>query len=178
MTAEAGQVDDRISVILETVKQREAQERDMLIETPTVQLVVFLLGATYYAFYGDQIKEIVPVTHITRVPGMPAFFPGVINVRGEIESVLDLHQVFLLPPAQITKRSRIAIGQVGELRSGMLVDSVEDVLGVPADSIAKPISITNETQADYILGESAYNEQLLILLDVGKMFEKLLTQHG
>jgi purine-binding chemotaxis protein CheW len=96
--------DERIGEILEKVQQRD-EERVIEIQEHTVQLVVFLLGERYYAFHGDHIKEIVPVTDITYVPGMPDYLLGVINVRGEIESVLDLRSVLSLPAGTVANRA-------------------------------------------------------------------------
>ena len=174
MVSEIAHVDECIREILEKVKQQEDEERVIEIHEQTVQLVVFLLGEKYYAFHGDHIKEIVPVTDITYVPGMPDYLLGVINVRGEIESVLDLRTVLSLPADAVTKRSRIAIGQVGEIRSGVLVDSVEDVLEMPEDSIHKPESVIDAVQAEYIAGEGMYNDHDLLLLDLGTIFAHVL----
>jgi purine-binding chemotaxis protein CheW len=105
---------------------------------------------------------------------MPDYLLGVINVRGEIESVLDLRTVLSLPANVVTKRSRIAIGQVDEVRSGVLVDSVEDVLEVPEDSIHKPESVIDAVQVEYIAGEGMYNDHDLLLLDLRTIFAHLL----
>lgn len=164
-----------IADIVDVVRRREEQNRIIHIEEQNVQLVVCLLDEKYYAFYGDVIKEIGPVPEITYVPGMPAVLVGIIHVRGEIESVLDLRKALALPASPVTDRSRIAIGQVEEIRSGLLVDSVEDVLEVPEDTIHEPASGLDSTRAAYVIGETPYKEQTLIILDLRKIFEELLT---
>ncbi len=167
-----------IANIVDAVKRRESDERIIRIEEHRVQLVVCLLNEDYYAFYGDAIQEIVAVPVVTYVPGMPACLLGVIHVRGEIESVLDVRQVLGLPAGFITTRSRIALGQVGELRTGLLVDAVEDVLEVPEDAIHAPASEIDAAKAAFVIGEMAYHEQHAIVLDLHKIFDTVLTSPG
>ena len=172
--SENTQTDERISEILHVVKQRDTQERVIVIEEKMVQLVVILLDERFYAFYGNHIKEIVPVEDICYVPGMPDYIPGVIHVRGEIESVLDLRTIFTLPKAAVTKQHRILIGEHHNIRSGILVDSVEDVLEMPEEQISEPVSALDTAHAEYIIGETSYKGEELIILDVGNVFKKLM----
>lgn len=175
LLSENSHLDERVVKLLDAVKQREAQERVIEIEEQKVQCVVFLLGNKYYAFYGEDIKEIITISDITYVPGMPEYILGVINVRGEIESVLDLRNVLSLPTHPMTKRSRIMIGQVHDVRSGLFVDSVEDVLEMPEDHVHAPDSVIDSDRTDYIAGASTYKEHTLLILDLRKIFEKLLN---
>jgi purine-binding chemotaxis protein CheW len=163
-----------ISDILETVTQRERDEQVIEIEEETVQVVVILLDERVYAFYGKWIKEIVLVNEISYVPGMPEYLLGVISVRGEIESVLDLRSVLALPRAELKAQSRVIIGEAHGLRSGLLVDAVEDVLEMPEEQISHSSPLLDNGIAEYIIGESRYKEQDMILLDLGKIFETLL----
>ena len=173
--SEDNRVRDDIAEILESVKQRGAQERVIEIEEKMVQLVVILLGQRHYAFYGRFIKEIVPVGEISYVPGMPDYILGVIHIRGEIESVLDLAKILELPENPLTKRSRIIIGETHHIRSGLLVDSVEDVIEIPEEHISKPVSVLDSERAEYIVGEKSYNGHELVILGLENIFEKLLN---
>ncbi len=165
---------EKIAEIFDAVKQREEEEKVIEVEEPQVQCVVILLDEKYYAFYGECIKEVVVVHEIAFVPGMPDYIPGVIHIRGEIESVLDLRRILGLAPVSLTKRSRIMIGQVNNVHSGILVDSVEDVLELPESDVQKPVSALDSEITRYIIAESMYKNQELIILDVGKIFEILL----
>ena len=152
----------------------EDQELAIQREEQAVQLVVIVLAEKYYAFYGESIKEIVPLSDITYVPGMPAYILGVMNVRGEIESVLDLKKLLGLPNTPITRQSRLIIGEINGIRSGLLVDSVEDVLELPEVQIAKSESGADVKGADYLVGETRYKGDAVILFDLDKIFEALL----
>ena len=173
--AEQCQTHENFSGILQAAKQQEQEERIIEIEEKLVQLVIILLAERYYAFYGSAIKEIVTVPEIAYVPGMPEYILGIIYIRGDIESVLDLRRILKLPQNVITRRSRIIIGETAELRSGLLVDSVEDVLEIPEDQILASDVILDGDRAGYIRGESSYKGQELIILDIEKIFEKLFS---
>lgn len=165
-----------IADILNVVTQREEQERVIQIEEKTTQLVVFLLDGAYLAFQGEYIKEIVPVQDICYVPGMPEYLPGVINVRGDIESVLDLRIILGFQPCPLTKHSRVTLGEANGIRSGILVDSVEDVLEIPENQIIQALSGLRAEYDEYVLGEATYHQHELLLLDVAKLFANLLGE--
>lgn len=162
--------------ILDAISQRDGQRDVIEIEEPNVQCVVIRLEDKCYALYGEQIKEIVAASEIAFVPGMPEYIVGVIHLRGEIESVLALRSLLGMPSVPRTKRSRIVIGQINSIRSGILVDSVEDVMELPESSIQVPVSSLDPERSDYVLAESTYNDQELIILDLGKIFMTLLEQ--
>ena len=164
-----------VATILETVQRREEYDHSISIEDHYIQLVVCLLKECYYAFPGESIQEIVTVPAITYVPGVPACLLGVIYVRGNIESVLDLRQVLGLPAGPISACSRIALGQVGEFRSGLLVDSIEDVLEISEDEILKPALDIGMAGTAFVAGETMYNGRPLIVLDLCKIFDTLLV---
>jgi purine-binding chemotaxis protein CheW len=163
-----------ISEILEAVTQQGVDDRMREIEEKAVQVVVVLLDECFYAFYGKWIKEIVPIDEITYVPGMPEYLLGVISVRGEIESVLDLRSVLALPRPALNAQSRVILGEACGLRSGLLVDAVEDVLEIPEESISHSTPVLDDEMAKYIIGESRYKTQDMILLDLDRIFDALL----
>ncbi len=170
---EQRQTNEEITEILDVITRRQ-DEHVIEIEEKTVQLVIFLLDGKLYAFYGRWVKEIVPVSAITYVPGMPDYLLGVLNVRGEIESVLDLRTVLGLPFQSLGKQSRICLAEAAHVRSGVLVDSVENVIELPEESLAFAESVGNSGIAEYIIGGTCYHDQEVMLLDLEKMFAHLL----
>ncbi len=159
--------------ILDEAKKRQAQEETVQVEEKKVKLVVFTLLGNYYAFYGEDAREILPVLKVYFVPGSPDYILGIINVRGDIQSVLDLKNFMQLPASKTRDENRIVIAQKNDLKSGILVDSVEDVLDVPESSIKKAISTLDDSIGYYVVGETTYKENNVTLLDVGKLFEKI-----
>src|SRR4051794_21867211 len=88
-----------------------------------LQVVVFTLDKEEYCVPVMQVREIVPHTQPTRIPHTPPFIEGVINLRGQITSVLDLRKRFGLPIAAYNEETRIIVVDLAEEALGFLVDS-------------------------------------------------------
>lgn len=158
------------SHILAEVKKQRKKGKIADIAEEKVKLVVFSLLDDYYSFCGNDIKEILLVEKITFVPGSPDYVLGIINVRGDIESVLNINKFLGLPDSKIVKDSRIIIASNVDMRSGVLVDSVVDVIDVPKGSIAPPISTLSKTLKDFVAGEVSYGDKSITHLDIIKIF--------
>jgi purine-binding chemotaxis protein CheW len=78
-------------------QRRESRQEIVNVDEPTVKLVIFALGEKYFAFHGERIREILAQADVFFVPGSPASLEGVINVRGDIESVIRPHEMLHLP---------------------------------------------------------------------------------
>jgi purine-binding chemotaxis protein CheW len=155
-----------------TASRRNQTEAEAARER--VEIVVFTLAGNLYAFHGRHVKEILPDRHVTFVPGCPDFIAGIINVRGDIESVLDLHALIHHTPGGKTETTKIVIGVIDDIRSGIRVDSVEDVIEVPADLIKRPIATLDRTVKELAVGgETLYENRYVTILDIGKIFESL-----
>jgi purine-binding chemotaxis protein CheW len=159
--------------ILEQLKKRSVREKVVEVEEEKVKLVIFSLADDYYAFNGSEVKEILPSGDISYVPGAPDFILGVINVRGDIESVVAINPFLGLPESKKTARSRIAIAVNGGVRSGIMVDSVEDVLDVPVSSIKPPLATLDAFKKECVTGEAIFKGKNITILDTGKIFGKL-----
>jgi len=166
----------RTELILEELKKRKGKEATVDVEAESVKLVIFMLRDGQYAFPGADVKEILPLTDIFPVPGAPDFIPGVINNRGDIESVISLNKFLGIPDSDKTAASRIAMASKAGLRSGILVDAVIDVVDVPLTSIKPPLSTLEGVIKDLVTGEVTYNDRNVVMLDVGRLFEKLAVQ--
>lgn len=162
-------------LILDEVKKRRTKEKIVNIEEEKIKLVIFTLSNDYYTFQSKDVKEILPVGKITYLPGSPDYILGIINVRGDIESVLDIHKFIGLLRGEITTNSRIIIAAKGDIHSGILVDSVVDVLDVPKSSIQPPLSTLNKSLREFVAGETTYQGKSTIFLDVGKIFSKIIA---
>lgn len=160
--------------ILEQLRKRSAREKVVDVEEEKVKLVIFSLADDYYAFNGSEVKEIMlPPGDISYVPGTPDYILGVINVRGDIESVVAINTFLALPESKRTSRSRIAIAVKGGVRSGIMVDSIEDVLDVPVSSIKPPLSTLDAFKKEFVTGELTFKGRNVTILDTGKIFGKL-----
>ena len=137
------------------------------------QYLTFLLGGEMFAIGILNIKEIIEYGSLTTVPMMPEFIRGVINLRGAVVPVIDLLARFSRQQSAITRRSCIVIIEVeteGERHDvGVVVDSVSEVLEIPAAEIEPPPSFGAKIRADFIEGMGKVNSKFVILLDVDKV---------
>lgn len=160
-------------LILDELKRRKIREKVIEVEEETLKAVIFSLLSELYAFKGPEVKEILPLVPVYYVPGSPDFIPGVINVRGDIESVINMNRLLGLPDSDPSVSNRIVIADSGAVRSGIIVDSVEDVIDIPASSIKPPIATLPAAIKDYIVGELMYRGRNVTVLDVGRLFGRL-----
>ncbi|GBC60124.1 chemotaxis protein CheW [Desulfonema ishimotonii] len=162
--------------ILAQIRDRKRDEALAEAEAEMVRLVIFTLGKDYYGFYGNHIREILTFSDIACVPGCPEYIMGIINVRGDIESVLSPNRLMGLPEAEITPESRILLAVAGDLRSGILVDTVKDVTEVSARILKQPISTLNPAVREFaVAGETLYDGNYVTVLDISKIFQKMVS---
>jgi len=133
-----------------------------------------LSGAGYFALPASLIESIVIVQEITYVPGAPDWILGVVNVRGEIESVLDLRAVLGLGRAEVQAESRLLIAQHQDLRSGLLVGQVIDIADIPASSISAAPLPQEGGKGIYVRGQADYSGQPLLILNLPEILGRAL----
>jgi len=176
----------RSEQILDLAAERRREKQVVDVEVEKTLLVVFRLegGAAsspsaavdegLYGLSASAVESIVSIDRLTYVPGTPPWILGVVNVRGEIESVLDLKQVLGLNRAEITATSRLLIAQEGEIRSGVLVDEMLDIVGVSPSQISPPPVPLEGGKGNYIAGETEYDAKPLVILNLEAIFHRAL----
>lgn len=158
--------------ILQSIKQSQRSKKIVDVEMELIKIVIFISGGIRYCFYGSDVKEILPSIPVSWVPGLPAHFPGLINIRGDIESVIDLGVVLDNKKTDIDC-CMIAMVSHNFFRSGVLIDSIEDVIDIPVSSIKPPLTTLNGSARDLVAGEIEHDGCLLILLDTEKLAAKV-----
>ncbi len=134
------------------------------------QFLTFELNNDIYGIEILNVREIIDYGNITRVPMMPNFIAGVINLRGSVVPVVDLALRFSENPSVRTKRSSIIIVDVEyqqqNLEIGVTVDVVNEVLDISTNDIESAPSFGTKIRTDFISGMGKVNDQLLVLLDI------------
>lgn len=137
------------------------------------QIVSFCLGRETFAVKVSQVREIGKVQDITKIPKMPDYIEGVMNLRGQITTVIDLKKRFGIGSESgsgVTAASRIIIAEIGDTQIGIIVDAVEDVMRVPRASISPPpTTLTVGTEAGFLTGICKLPDRLVMLLDLNKI---------
>lgn len=138
-------------------------------EDQIIQWVTFHLDDETYGINVMQVQEVLRVTEITPVPGAPEYVLGIINLRGNVVTVLDIRMRFGLSPKEIDEASRIIILEAADQVIGILVDSVAEVVYLRTSEIESTPNVGNEESSRFIQGVHSRDENLLILVDVNKL---------
>ena len=133
------------------------------------QWVTFKLENETYGVNVMQVQEVLRYTEIAPVPGAPDYVLGIINLRGNVVTVIDTRLKFGLMPAEITDNSRIIIIEAEKQVVGIRVDSVAEVVYLKASEIDDAPSVGTEESARFIQGVSNRKDDLLILVDLNKL---------
>jgi purine-binding chemotaxis protein CheW len=132
-----------------------------------MQLVVFKLGSEEFGVEISQVKEIIRVGDITRIPGSPAYVDGVINLRGQVTSVVNLRSRLGLDGKQLDSNARIMIMEVQKNSIGVIVDSVTEVKYMSSKDIEPlPEALSSSVGSEYIHGVGKLSGRLLILVNL------------
>ena len=158
-----------------TTDQKIRAANNMVAESET-QLVVFDLASEFYGVDIGDVREIIRMQSITRVPGAPPFVEGVINLRGSVVPVVDLRKRLALTINEQTQESRIVVVDIAGRDVGVIVDGVNEVLRIPLSSIDPPSSMITDSDSDYLRGIARLEDKLIILLDLSKALATIDTQ--
>ena len=131
------------------------------------QLVTFSIGSEEFGV--DILKVIIRTMEITKVPKAPEFVEGVINLRGTVIPIIDLRRRFGLEPKAGDTSTRIIVIEINGMTVGFVVDSVSEVLRIPANTVEPAPAVVSGLDSDYISGVGKLEDRLLILLDLDKL---------
>ena len=135
---------------------------------PIIQWVTFRLDNETYGINVMQVQEVLRVTEVAPVPGSPDYVLGIINLRGNVVTVIDTRKRFGLMPRDMDDSTRIVIIEVNKQVVGILVDSVAEVVDLRASEIETAPNVGNDDSGKFIQGVSSRKGALLILVDLNK----------
>jgi len=144
----------------ETLKKQDAE---------LLQLVTFSIGEEEFGVDILSVQEIIRMMDITKVPRAPDFVEGVINLRGKVIPIIDLRKRFGLSTRDHDKHTRIIVIEINNMIVGFVVDSVSEVLRIPASTVEPPPPVVSGLESEYISGVGKLEDRLLILLDLNKL---------
>jgi purine-binding chemotaxis protein CheW len=142
--------------------------------TETRQYMTFKLGDELFAIDVAQVREVLELSQITKVPTAPQYMRGVVNVRGQATPAVDLRLRFGLAKGSDTVQTRIIVMELeldGEPTVlGGIADSVHEVIELDAGSIDPPPRIAMRWRTDFIQGMGKRGDEFIIILDVNAVF--------
>lgn len=135
--------------------------------------LTFQMAGEEYGIGILKIKEIIGMLPVTRIPKTPEFVKGVINLRGKVIPVIDLRLRFDIEPMEYTDRTCIIVVEIysgnSVLLTGVVVDSVSEVLNVPVEEIEQTPSFSATISTEFLLGMAKTESGVKILLDVDRV---------
>lgn len=138
-------------------------------DDPILQWVTFRLEDETYGINVMQVQEVLRYSEIAPVPGAPSYVLGIINLRGNVVTVIDTRTRFGLPSADITDNTRIVVIEAENQVVGILVDAVAEVVYLKQSEIETTPNVGNDESAKFIQGVCHKNDELLILVDLEKL---------
>jgi purine-binding chemotaxis protein CheW len=154
-----------------SAQSKASPAESLHVRQELLQLVTFRVGSEEFGLDILRVQEIIRLQALTRVPNSPDFMAGVANLRGRVIPVVALRKCFNLADCEPDKQTRIVVVETKGNVLGFIVDSVSEVLRIPADTIGPAPRLT-KVEREYVSGVGNLNDRLLILLDV----ERLLAQ--
>lgn len=133
------------------------------------QLVVFELENEFYGINIAMVESIIKMQAITQLPQTPAYVMGVTNLRGSILPVIDLRARFALEMKEDTRQTRIIIVTMGNIKVGVVVDGVSEVLRVSEETIEPLPPLVNSVDSAFLKGIVRLENRLIILLELGRV---------
>ncbi len=146
------------------------------IETEEIekdQYLVFTCQSQEFGIQAMRVHEISTPLGITKIPNTPPHIEGIVNLRGRLVSVIDFRKKFRFDVKEHDEDTRIVIVECGGYPTGVIVDSVEEVIKIPDEKVQKlPEGVATLVSQEYITGVGILDNRLVVLLDVDKVLTK------
>ncbi|MCK1983899.1 MULTISPECIES: chemotaxis protein CheW [Peribacillus] len=142
-----------------------------------MKVIVFQIKNKEYAIPVDKVSGIEKILHITRVPKAVKFVKGVINLRGVITPIIDLRVRFGFEEVEYDETTRIIIVILDDMEVGLIVDSANDVLDIPVESIEPQPVVVGHLASEYISGVAKIEKRLLVLINLETALSLEMTEN-
>ncbi len=137
-----------------------------------IQVVVFHLAGAEYAVEIKHVEEINRLINITRVPHAPSYIEGVINLRGSIIPLFNLHKKFNLDGQIFDRHTRIIFLKMNDIKAAIIVDKVSEVAYLELDKMVADTQFFSPINAEVMEGMVKVEDRLIIVLDLIKLLDK------
>jgi purine-binding chemotaxis protein CheW len=134
------------------------------------RFIEFSLGAENYAIPLLMVKEVISVPETTPIPKSPPHFVGIMNLRGQVISVVDLRKKLKIEILRDNEEAVIIV-DIGGVDIGIVVDSINKVLAFVSDEVCEMPEVENQLNTQYILGVYKKENSLVVLLDIAKVLD-------
>lgn len=136
------------------------------------EYVTFTLNDELYAFDALNVQEIIELAGVTKVPHLPSYLKGVINLRGTIIPVVDLKEKFGMQGGEYKKHTCIIVTEFSRGVMGLIVDTVSDILNMSPKDLSAAPDFGASINTDFIAGMGKAGDTLVLVLDVDKVLSE------
>jgi purine-binding chemotaxis protein CheW len=138
------------------------------------QYLTFTLGDELYSVSVFRVREVLEFQSVTKVPRMPEFMRGVVNIRGTVVPVIDLNLKFGGVQTEKTVDTGVIVMEIGDTEDpvvvGILADSVHEVVSILADQIAPAPKIGTQVRAEFLDGVGKCGDEMVLMLNMDRVF--------
>jgi len=138
-------------------------------DNPDIQLACFSLGENLFGVDIMRVREIILPQKLSALPGASQMLEGVINLRGELIPVMNMRKRFAMPEADVGIPGRLLIVSLARLTLALAVDTVMEVLTVPAEEIKPPFDTADGIGMEYLLGACLSDDRVIMILDIDSL---------
>ncbi|MDO8464170.1 MAG: chemotaxis protein CheW [Gallionella sp.] len=139
-----------------------------------IEIVEFTLAHEHYAIASEHVREVYPLEELTPLPCTPTFVLGIVNLRGEILSIIDIKEFFDLPKKGLTDLNKVIVLESEDMMFGIVADAIGGVRRILRADIQPSLPTLTGIREDYLQGVTA---ERVVVLDAGKLLsdEKLIV---
>ncbi len=149
----------------------DLNEKDNLTSTDQNRYIEFSLGDEDYAIPLLMVKEVISIPDTTPIPKAPKHFVGLMNLRGQVISIVDLRTKLNIKPTELETDNAVIIVDFQGVNIGVIVDSINRVLAFTNSEVQEMPELEFQVRADYISGVFKKDEGLTVLLDIAKCLD-------
>lgn len=158
--------EESIRILKERAKTLSAKEVEEKTDDNNISVIEFVLGKEVYAFETKYVREIYPLKDFTVIPGLPSFILGVINVRGQIISVVNLKKLINLPEKGIGELNKVIIIENEKMEFGILADVINGTASINTNTIQNKLNNSSEMANAFLQG---ITRDHIIIFDANKI---------
>ena len=160
--------DERNTILKARAQALAVEIKDGSTKKDFIEIMEFSLASETYGIETAFIREVYPLKDFSPLPGTPPFVLGIVNVRGQIISIVDLKKFFNLPEKGLGELNKVIIVQNEQMEFGILADAIQGTCSVPLDAIQNSLVSTIEIGTGYLRGVTSDHT---IILDAEKILE-------
>ncbi len=147
------------------------EQEDKVKNNELIRYIEFSLGEEQYGIPLLQVREVISVPETTPIPNSPKYFEGIMNLRGQVISIVDLRTKLNIKPKENNSEVAVIIVTINDYNLGIIVDSINRVLNFTLDEVSDVPEVETQVKAKYIQGVYKKADSLTVLIDMAKVLD-------